>query len=605
MIKNAKYIICGDNKEPRHTFDKWKELRDVKDQPNLGIILEQPYLIVDIDDPFEFEAVYKIIQRLHIKTKVLKTSRGGHFWFRTPIPVKNVVHQKTPLSVTIDIKCWGKNTMEIVKRNGEWREWLQEDDTVDELPKWLRPTPLITHSFYGMDDGDGRNDALFRSIYPLIKLGFKKEEVKELFYLINEYMFTTPLNYNEIDAMIDNNEVFNSKQYNFYDGKTFLHSEFADYMIDKYHIKYYGGNIYIYDGRIYVCDEDLIQAKMVDVLPALKKNNITETMLNIKLKVYQQPAVLDTHYINLSNGLFDIDNMTLLPHTPDIFTINKIDICYDKNAKCDDIDKLLSSICCKKQPLINLLSQMLGYILLPSCEYQKAFILLGNGSNGKSVFLETIRQMFGDCNCSSLALEDLGNEYKPSEIVGALVNIGDDSGHSLLENTAVFKKLVTGDSMTFNRKYGQPFKFCNTAKLIFAANSLPPTTDKSDGFFRRCIIIPFDAVFKPGVEGYDPGIIHKVTTPTAKSYLFNIAISGLKKLLEKSYFDESDETKTLLNTYMINNNSVASWYAGVTQVSSNEIEAYGAYVKWCTTNNYKPCNIGKFRLEFMKVKKGI
>ena len=602
MLKDAKYIICDENKTPKHPYNQYKQLSDVKDEDNLGIIIEQPYVIVDIDDETEFEIVKKIIDRLHIHTKILKTSRGGHFWFKTALPMKNVVHQNTPLTVTVDIKCWGKNSMEFVKKNGEWREWLQEDDVVDEIPIWLRPTEVIKKHFYGMDDGDGRNDALFSTIYPLIRLGFKKEDVKQLFYLINEYMFATPLNYNEIDAMIDNNDVFQSKQYNFFDGKTFLHSNFADYMIEKYKIKYYAGEIYIYDGRIYVSDEKLIKAKMVEALPNLKTSQVQEAYNNIELKILQRPSTPDKNYLNVINGLLDLTTFKLIPHTDDIFTVNRVDILYDEKAKNDAVDKLISSICCGKQSLINLMYQMMGYILVPTCKYQKAFILLGNGSNGKSVLLETIRQMFGDENCSSLALEDLSDRFRPAEIVNAMVNIGDDSGHGLLDNTAIFKKLVTGDSMTFEHKHGQPFKHKNTAKMIFAANALPPTTDKSDGFFRRCIIIPFEATFKPGDPNYDPGILNKVTTDSAKSYLLNLALIGLKKLNEKEYFDESDETKTLLNTYMVNNNSVEAWVIATPNRPSDVISAFTSYVGWCTKNQYKPCNMGKFKQEYEKAK---
>lgn len=602
LTNKMKYIICDENKAPIHSYEDYKTLSDVKDVDNVGVVIDEPYVIVDIDDNVEFDIVCKIIEDLHIKTRILKTSRGGHFWFKTLTPMKNDTHRNTPLTVTVDIKCWGKKTMEIVKRNGEWREWLKDDEDVDEIPYFLKPCSISKH-FYGLDDGDGRNSDLFGTIIPLVKMGLDKTQVKELFYIINQYMFAKPLDYSEIDAMLDKNDIFSQPNFKFFDGRTFLHDVFADYMIETYRIKYFGKSMYIYDGRSYINDEDLIKSKMVEVIPSLKVAQIHEAFENIKYKVLSRPSSLDKTYINVNNGLLSITDFSLIPHTPDVFTINKLDVMYDPTAKSDIIDKTLSSLCCGRQGLINLLYEMIGYVLYPTCKYQKAFILLGNGSNGKSLFLEMIRELIGEENCSSLALEDLGDKFRSSEIVGKMLNIGDDSGHGLLENTAIFKKLVTGDNMTFERKRQDPFKYSNTAKLIFAANALPPTTDKSDGFFRRCIIVPFDGVFKPGEPNYDPALIYKVTTDNAKSYLLNLALTGLKKLNKDEYFDETDDTKLLVATYNAANNSVILWLNEHSRKFNTLAEAYTSYVGFCTMGGYKPYNMGKFKQEYTKYKK--
>lgn len=605
MLKNKyKYIICDENKAPIHSFDSPKKLSDVKDCENLGIVVENPYVVIDIDDNDDFEIVKKIIKELNIKTRILKTDRGGHFWFKTPEPMKNVVHSNTPLTVSIDVKCWGKKTMEIVKREGEWRKWLQEDETVDEIPFFLLPMDT-SKRFYGMSDGDGRNDALFSFIHPLAKMGLLKEQVSQLFDLINRYMFADPLPQREIDAIINSNNSFESPEMMFYEAGRLLHDKLADYMIKRYNIKYYGKSMYYFDGRAYVSNDDMIKAKMIELIPYLKVSNVKEVFENIKLKVLIRPEKLNTDYINVENGLLNVHTLELIPHSPTIFNINKLDVTFDPNAKCDMIDKFLDSIAVKRQNYINLLCEMLGYVLIPDCRFQKAFILVGNGSNGKSVFLDLIRSLIGEENCSSLALEDLQDKFRVAEIVGTLLNIGDDSGHNLLENTAVFKKLVTGDSITVERKNQQPFKYSNTSKMIFAANSLPPTTDKSDGFFRRCIIIPFDNVFKPGMEGYDPCLIYKITTPEAKSYLLNLALAGLRKLMERQAFDETDDSKLLLRRYIENNNSVLVWTMDVNKKFVNDAEAYSSYVVYCATNGYKPVNIGKFKIEYEKHKKGL
>lgn len=603
--ENFKYIICDENKSPLHSFDVNYSFNKVHDKENLAILMEEPYVIFDLDDDGEFYALYNMLEKLNIKTRIMKTSRGGHFWFRSLQPMTNVVHSNTPVTLKVDIKCWGKRTMEVIKRNGEFRKWLRWDETIDEVPFFLRPIK-INKNLMGMTDGDGRNDALFTYIMPLLNERFNKQEVKQIFQLINEFLFTEPLTQSELDAMIDNNPIFTNISTMFYKGTSFQHNIFADYIIHEHHCKCYGGEIYFYDDErnVYTSNNDLLMAKMVEIIPAIKRNNLREAFDNIKFKVIAKPVKINTNYLNLDNGLFDIKNQMLIEHSPLIFTVNKIPCSYQPDLTCPAVDNVLSKTCCGDTSLIALLVQMLGYILIPDCRYQKSFIFLGGGSNGKSVILEMMRQFIGEHNCSSLALEDLSQRFRTSELVGKLLNIGDDSSHGLLENTAIFKKLVTGDTITVERKHENQFQFANTAKLIFAANSLPPTTDKSNGFFRRCIIIPFNAKFTPQDKDYDPCILDKLVTDDAKSYLLNLAIRGLSSLLKENKFIETGEILELSDSYVSNNNNVIMWYRTVSLKPFVSLaDSFGSYIAFCATNNYKPISIGKFQQELDKLKK--
>ena len=76
------------------------------------------------------------------------------------------------------------------------------------------------------------------------------------------------------------------------------------------------------------------------------------------------------------------------------------------------------------------------------------------------------------------------------------------------------------------RKNQHPFKLYNYATLWFSTNDMPTFADKSDGLNRRIVILPFDAKFSPYDPDFDPDIIDKVTTDSAKSYLLNLALRG-------------------------------------------------------------------------------
>lgn len=601
-LESFKYIICDNQKRPTHSFDTTYSYEEVKDKENLAIKLEEPYVIIDLDNDEEFNVLLKIVNDLEIKTRVLKTSRGGHFWFKTVKPLKNVVHSGTPITLEIDVKSWGKRTMEVVKKDGEWREWVKYDEVVDILPTFLKPITSKKRLLH-LKEGDGRDDALFTYIIPLINAQLSKDEIKGCFELINKYIFDEPLRQDEIDKMFNGNKIFESAKEIFYDGRKFLHNVFADYLINDLHIRGYGQDVYFYHNDRYTNSKDILSSKMLEIIPELVSNNIKETYENIRLKMAVRNETPDLNFVNLQNGLYNILTNEFIPHTPEIFTVNQLNCEYQEDVYNDDVYNVIRSLACENEDTITLLIQMLGYFLLGDCRFQKSFILLGNGRNGKSMFLEMIRTWLGDNNCSSLALEDLSEKFRTAELVGKMVNIGDDSGHSLLQNTAVFKKLVTGDSITVERKNQNPFKYSNRAKMIFAANSLPPTTDKSDGFFRRCIIIPFNAVYRETDPDYDENKLDKLVTDEARSYLFTLAIVGLKSIMTQKKFAVPALSQTIVNYYEMSNNNILMWYTSTETEFDNVRQAFASYLLYCTNAGFKPVSLGKFQPEYDKLKR--
>ena len=159
-------------------------------------------------------------------------------------------------------------------------------------------------------------------------------------------------------------------------------------------------------------------------------------------------------------------------------------------------------MCCGDTQIRALFEEMVGYTLYRKNTMQSCFILTGEGSNGKSTMLNCIKRLLGKSNYTSLEIRELEDTFKPAELYGKLMNCGDDISPKFLENSSVFKKCVTGESFIIQRKYAQPFELECYATQIFSANELPPSKDKSDGFLRRIIIIPFNARFKSTDAGF-------------------------------------------------------------------------------------------------------
>lgn len=596
-LKDFRFVKVNTNKEPIHKLNKSFSYDQVKDDENLSVLMPEPYCLLDIDSDEQFNILYRIVTDLKVKTRVMKSGRGGHFWFKTSKPLTNSTHSSTPITLTVDVRSWGKMSMACVKRNGEWRDWLQWDDVPDELPSWLKPIKY-PKELLGMQDGDGRDSALFSYIIPLINNQLSKEEIRTTFNIINEFIFSEPLTQPELDKMFDGNEIFESHGTKFYNGNAFLHHRFADWLKTSYFFKSYGGRVYMYDQGVYSEDLDKIFIKMLDKLPELKERQMKETYGNLRLKTLADEDEINPMLVSVKNGILDLNTMSLINHSPQYFITSKWNCRYDGQAYDENVDKAIDDWSNKDPEIRAVIEEMLGYALLGDCRFQVAFILLGSGGNGKSAFLDMVKKWVGEENCSALALEDLGERFRTAELVGKVVNIGDDGDGDVLQHTGIIKRIVTGDVMTMEHKGQQVFRYANVAKLFLSANELPPTFDKSDGFHRRFIIVPFTAVFDSDNPTRNLTITEQLSTDNARSYLLNLAIIGLQRLLKNRTFSRCEAVMREKLKYEVANNNVLAWMKQLTDeslIKDVSVESYRNYNQFCDEYKFKPMNFIKFK----------
>lgn len=214
-------------------------------------------------------------------------------------------------------------------------------------------------------------------------------------------------------------------------------------------------------------------------------------------------------------------------------------------------------------------------------------MLFGDGANGKGVLIKLIEALLSQTNCSHRSLQDLDkNRFAAADLYGKLANTCADLKSLKLSETGNFKMIVSGDSITAERKFEHPFTFRNYAKAIFSANEIPESDDKTDAFYRRWIIFHFDKKFQKGKE--DPRLIKQLTTPEELSGLLNLALIGLKQLIDEGGFHDKDVEQTRRD-YEENTNDVNAFLyqeciVDITnpEYSTLATDLYAAYVNFCT-----------------------
>lgn len=293
--------------------------------------------------------------------------------------------------------------------------------------------------------------------------------------------------------------------------------------------------------------------------------------------------------INLRNGMLDLDTMALIPHDKSFYSTIRVAIDFDPNATYERFLTFLEEIFDGDGERIAIVQEMFGYCLTAETKAHKAFFLYGAGGNGKSVLLDVLTALVGKENVSAVALAELANDFARSDLVGKTVNIStENESDSRGIDTAYFKKIVAGEPVRANVKYEKAFVFRPTAKMVFAINNLPYSRDRSAGFLRRPIVIPFLRQFLDGAA--NKGLTEELLTELPG--MLNWALEGLRRLRANKYvFTRSAAAETAMDEFRANLSPVFGFVEecirSAPQSSATHNDIHDSYVKWCELNGHK------------------
>ena len=561
-------------------------------------ILADEFVMIDIDTPAEAKLFLKIVDSLKIGCAVLKTTKGIHAYFKGYELTKNSIEWYSAVGIQVTTKLGIKNTADPLRIDGKTRKWIRKTNEYDSLPKWLYPMDKKKNHITEIEEGN-RNQELFNYILKLQSVGMSKREIRETIRIINKYVLKNSLSDDEINIIL-RDEAFMKES--FYKGNTFLHDQFAKFLISEHNIILINDVLHIYVEGIYSDKQNDIEKAMIKHLPTLTKAKRLEVMSYLQLKA-EERFLAPTNYVAVQNGILDLNTWKLLSFDSGIIIKNKIPVDYVPGAYYEVTDNTLNKIACHDKSLRNVLEEIFGYILLRRNEMGKAFILTGGGSNGKSSYLKIVRKLSGEENTSSLDLKELNMRFKTAELFGKLANIGDDISGEYIKDNSEFKKLVTGEAINVERKGRDPFDFTNYAKLIFSANRMPRINDTSSGLMRRLMMIPFNAKFSASDPDYDPFIQDKLISDESMQYVLNLAINGLKRLLKNKKFSPSKTIEKEISNYEVQNNPILGFLQDTDTKAENEVtgDVFRLYQVWCADNGYQHVAANTFTREMNRI----
>jgi P4 family phage/plasmid primase-like protien len=325
--------------------------------------------------------------------------------------------------------------------------------------------------------------------------------------------------------------------------------------------------IYIYKEGIYLPEGE---SEIKQFLRVVLEENYSEWVASqviskIKTDTFIEPEVFfkegKIFEVAVKNGILDLQNASLREFSPQDIFFSKMPVNFNITCECNKIDSFLSEVLSSEEDK-NVFYEIAGFGLIKEYIFERAFMLVGNGRNGKSKSIELLKYLVGNNNCSSIPLSSLSSE---SPFLCGLwkkyFNLSGDLSSSDLKETGTFKLLTGRDYVSANRKYKNFIEFKNYAKLVFACNELPRVYDYSDGFWDRWILLEFPYKFvdkeeydnskdKSKLKIKNPNIIDEITTEEELSGFLNQALLGLNRLLNNKRFSYSIGTAEVKNKWI-------------------------------------------------------
>ncbi|WP_313800071.1 phage/plasmid primase, P4 family [Cytobacillus sp.] len=374
---------------------------------------------------------------------------------------------------------------------------------------------------------------------------------------------------------------------------TFNANAFAKHFIKRCHVRS------TKDGRLFLYNrkgvfEELSEVSLGKVLRTImhegRWNSWKSPYETEVVKVLQREAITveemntNRNYINVRNGMLSLTTFTLHPHSPEFLSTVQIPIEYNPNATAPHFMSFMKAITIDDSQLINVHQELVGYWLTVETKAEKAVYYYGGGANGKSVLASIVTALVGEDNVSSVPLSEFSQTFGMENLIGKSLNIAaeNEMGGKALK-TENFKAIVSGDNITINIKYRPAINYRPYCRLVFLVNNLPDSSDVTEGYFRKIIIVPFPRTFKKEERNVElknellkelPGIL-------------NWAIQGLKRLRSNNYqFSECKAIKETESAYHDEQNPVKEFFhSHVVQVDGSrtkQSDFYNMYSQWLT-----------------------
>jgi P4 family phage/plasmid primase-like protien len=339
-------------------------------------------------------------------------------------------------------------------------------------------------------------------------------------------------------------------------------------------------------------------AKTEGIRPTASIVSSVYEMARIKAFVADEVWDADPNILVCENGALRISTRELGEHKPEHHATSAVPYDYEPGKRPIVWYAFLEETVGDK--VAAFLQEFAGYALTTDTSHELAVWLHGPRGSGKSTFIEGLKAMLGP-RAGVLGLADLErSRFSLASLPGKTLMVAREQPSSYLASTDVLDTIISGEELTVERKYHDPYSIIPRAKLCWAMNELPRVANTSAGLFRRVRVVSFPEL-EP--ERRDPDIKRFIQNEGAG--ILNWALEGLHRLRERGRFEIPAAVQQATAEFEKRNDVPAIFLdAECVRGAGESISAqrlYEAYKGWCEDNGHRPLSSTKASDEWQRL----
>lgn len=338
-----------------------------------------------------------------------------------------------------------------------------------------------------------------------------------------------------------------------------------------------------------------------------RSNKSKKAMLNeIEHHLPILPIQMDRYKmaLNTPSGIINLKNGDVKAHNPEYYFTKITSVDCAEAADCPRWLAFLDDIFAGDKDLIRYIQKAVGYSLTGSTAEQCAFFLYGTGRNGKSTFIDVIRDVFGDYAANiqpeTIMVKSSQSNAINSDIArlkGARLVTSVEPNEGVRLNEGLLKQLTGDDTVTARKLYSEEFEFKPEFKLWMATNHKPIIRGTDTGIWRRIHMIPFNVQIPE--DKVDKNLTHKLKAEMTG--IFKWCIDGCLMWQREGLQMPAAVLKSV-REYRREMDVISAFIEdkctleGTVQASM----LYAAYASWADSNNEYCMSNTKFSTELAK-----
>ena len=300
---------------------------------------------------------------------------------------------------------------------------------------------------------------------------------------------------------------------------------------------------------------------------------------------------------NCLSGVIDLSTGVLVPHTPRALHthIAPVELAAS-GTPCPRWMQFLDEITCGDQELLEYFQRVVGYILTGQMKEQCFFVFYGGGSNGKSTFMNTIREMMGsyaklvDVSTFMDTNRNDGLRNDLAALAGRRFVVSPEGKKGAALDEPMVKAFTGGDAISVRFLHKEYFELQPVGKIVLVTNHKPVVRGTDNGIWRRMRLVPFLASFDASKDDKDlPNKLH-AELPA----ILRWAVEGTQ-LWQKHGLGIPQVVRKATAEYRSDMDTFQPFIDERCEKSPNAKEGsqamYNAYTDWCTSagirNPYK------------------